>query len=979
MQHSSLSLRARLLLLVLFAVIPAFVLIGYTVINQRQQTVAEAKQHAMNLTQLVVKEQQQLITSTRQLLGILSQLPEVRSGSAAICGQLLAQLRKFQPYYANFAVATPAGQVYCSALPMTKPVNIADLSFYRRLMKTHDFSIGDYQIGRITGVSAINFAYPILGPDKSVRGVVFAALNLSWLNQLLAGVTLPRGSTLTALDDSGTIVARVPDSKRWVGKNLRELPLINAALSHGREETFETKGLDGIARLYAFAPLHNGASGNVYVGVGISKAITFAAADHVFWVDMVWLSLVATLALAAAWLGGDAFFLRRINTLTAAARRLAAGDLGARTGLPHGAEELGQLAHAFDHMSTALQRVNRALKTLSAGNRALVHATEEQALLEQMCQIIVEVGGYRCAWVGYAEQDENKTIRPMAQAGFEGGLESLIEVARYSWRDNQPNQRPTSATACTGTPVIVRDILANPDLAYWHAQARQYGFGAVAAFPLSGTGHTLGVVTIYSPEPGAFDDQEIELLAEATGDLAFGIATLRARVEHERDHETIRHMAYYDALTGLPNHVYFEENMQQALTAAGDQSAALLLLDINRFQEVNDALGFKQGDLLLKDISKRLLDTMGEEAIVARMRGDEFAVLLPIGEAAEAAEMTSRIFAALETPFILSDLRLDISATVGITLFPQDGVEATTLIRHADVAMHQAKKSGQRSAFYATEQDQDSSRRLALAGELRHAIEHGELVLYYQPKVDIQACEVCGAEALVRWIHPQRGLIPPDEFIPLAEYTGLIKPLTDWVLEAALQQSAIWRRAGLALPIAVNISARNLQETEFLEKMERLLKSLDGDARWLEIEITESAIMDDPGRALDILTRLQNLGIPLFIDDFGTGYSSLGYLQRLPVSAIKIDKSFVFDMLTNKDSAAIVRSTITLAHDLDLKVVAEGVENQAMWNRLARLGCDVAQGYYLSKPVPARQFSDWLKCSSETLRTWKQLPAAASD
>lgn len=977
MQHATLSLRARLLLLVLFAVIPAFVLIGYTVINQRQQTVAEAEQHAMNLTQLVVKQQQQLITSTRQLLGILSKLPEVHSGTAAICGQLLAQLHAFQPYYTNFGVATPQGQVYCSALQLATPVNIADRSYFRRVIRTREFSIGDYQVGRITGVTAINFAYPILGPDKAVRAVVFAALNLSWLNQLLAGVTLPPGSTLTALDNSGTVLAHVPDSKQWVGKNLRGLPLIDAVLSHGREETFETKGLDGVIRLYAFAPLHNGASGNVYIGVGISQAIAFAAANHIFWVDMVWLSLVATLALAAAWLGGDAFFLRRINTLTAAARRLAAGELGVRTGLPHGPEELGRLAYAFDHMSTNLQRVNRALKTLSAGNRALVHATEEQALLEQMCQIIVEVGGYRCAWVGYLAHDEHKTIRPMAQAGFDGGLASLIEVARYSWHDNQPNRSPTSTAACTGTQVIVRDILADPDLTHWHVQARQCGFGAVAAFPLSGKEHALGVVTIYSHEPGAFDEQEIELLAEATGDLAFGIATLRARIEHEQAHETIRRMAYYDALTELPNHVYFEESLQQVLTAEGAQSGVLLLLDINRFQEVNDVLGFKQGDLLLKDISKRLVDAGGETAIVARMRGDEFALLLPVGAAAEAAATTARIFAALDAPFILSDLRLDVSATVGITLFPQDAVDAPTLIRHADVAMHQAKKSGMRSAFYAAEQDQDNSRRLALAGELRHAIEHGELLLYYQPKVDIAACMVCGAEALVRWIHPQRGLIPPDEFIPLAEHTGLIKPLTDWVLETALHQSSVWRQSGLALPIAVNISARNLQEAEFLEKIERLLKALDGDARWLEIEITESAIMDNPDRALDILTGLENLGIPLFIDDFGTGYSSLGYLKRLPVSAIKIDKSFVFDMLTNKDSAAIVRSTITLAHDLDLKVVAEGVEDQAMWNQLARLGCDVAQGYYLSKPVPAQQFSDWLKCSSETLRTWKQRPTAA--
>ena len=349
-----------------------------------------------------------------------------------------------------------------------------------------------------------------------------------------------------------------------------------------------------------------------------------------------------------------------------------------------------------------------------------------------------------------------------------------------------------------------------------------------------------------------------------------------------------------------------------------------------------------------------------ENELVARMRGDEFGILLEVSDADHAAEAARQVLEALGTPFVLSDLSLDVSAAVGIALFPLHGSETTRLIRDADVAMRQAKKSGKGYAFYTAKQDEGGLRRLALAGELRRALEEDELVLHYQPKIDMRTDQVCGAEALVRWIHPQQGLIPPDEFIPLAEHTGLIKPLTDWVVEAALRQSSIWRQSGLVLPVAVNLSARNLQDAELLGKMEQLLTAWTAEAGWLELEITESAVMEDPEGALEILRRLNNLGFTLFIDDFGTGYSSLSYLKKLPMNAVKIDKSFVIDMLASTDSATIVRATVVLAHDLGLKVVAEGVENQTTWDRLAALGCDVAQGYHISKPLPAEQFKAWL-------------------
>ena len=963
MTRSAVGLRARLLMLVLAAVLPAFGLIGYTAIVQHQQAALNAEKDAMNLARLAAREQRQLIASTRQLLLSLAQLPAVRVPGTASCNRVLADLLELYPYYTNFGVATPDGRVSCSALPVTRPINIADRSFFQRAVQARDFGVGDYQIGRITGINAINFGYPILDAGGNVRTVVFAALNLSWLNQLATGIEIPAGSTLTVIDSHGTILARQPNPERWVGKPSRETSLIKAMLGARGEGTAELDGLDGVTRLYAFVPLHDGPSGKVYVSVGIPKAVAFAVADQVFARSMTLLLVVVALALSAAWVGSEVFVLRRVQALATAAQRLAKGDLSARTGLPHGSEELGQLARHFDDMASALQKANRASRTQSAGTRTLVRAQDELALSAEMCGIIVDVGGYRFAWVGYMEQDERKAIRPVAQAGFEGGMEALTEVLGViTWADTERGRGPVATAIRTGKDATMRNCLTDPGFAPWREEARQRGYASAAAFPLHVNDRIIGALSIYSEEPDAFDAEEMELLKEAAADLAFGIASIRIRTAHEQANETIKRMAYYDSLTGLPNHVEFGEHLQRAIAEASahDRSLAVLLLDLDRFREINDALGFGQGDLLLKGVGTRIHDAVTEVGLLARMRGDEFAVLLPAGDADHAATTARRILATLETPFVLSGITLDVSAAIGIVLFPQHGREMTDLTRHADVAMRQAKKSGERYAFYAAGSGKDSARRLVLARELRHAIEEDDLVLHYQPKMDLRHGTVCGAEALVRWIHPERGMMPPDEFIPLAEHTGLIKPLTEWVLAAALRQSSAWREAGLQLPIAVNLSARNLRDAGLLDKVERQFIDLGADAGWLEMEITESAIMEDPDGALDILTGLNDLGIALFVDDFGTGYSSLTYLQKLPVDAVKIDKSFVKDMSANADSAAIVRATITLAHDLGIKVVAEGVETQEVWDRLADLRCDVAQGYFIGKPMPADDFPGWL-------------------
>lgn len=442
------------------------------------------------------------------------------------------------------------------------------------------------------------------------------------------------------------------------------------------------------------------------------------------------------------------------------------------------------------------------------------------------------------------------------------------------------------------------------------------------------------------------------------------------RREIHRTEEKLRYLANYDPLTNLPNRNFHYEHLEQALQAAhhGQSSLALILLDLNNFKEINDTLGHHTGDLLLQQFGARIKNALHECETVARMGGDEFAVLLPGANEEIATAAARKILRTLEAPFVIGDLTLDVRASLGLALHPQHGADKDTLMRRADIAMYLAKQSSSGYAVYSAERDFYSPERLALMADLRRAIDANQLYLAFQPKIDLRTSRAIGLEALARWRHPERGMIPPDQFIAIAERTGLIKGLTFWALNEALRQSRKWRDKGLDIPISVNLSARNLQETNLPEQIAELLRNHGTDAKQLELEITESTIMADPERAYDILTRINRMGVAIFIDDFGTGYSSLGYLKRIPANAVKIDKSFVLNMTADENDAMIVRSIIDLAHNLSLKVIAEGVENQDVWDRLATLGCDAAQGFYMSRPLPAEEIANWLLTSPWGLR-----------
>jgi diguanylate cyclase (GGDEF)-like protein/PAS domain S-box-containing protein len=444
---------------------------------------------------------------------------------------------------------------------------------------------------------------------------------------------------------------------------------------------------------------------------------------------------------------------------------------------------------------------------------------------------------------------------------------------------------------------------------------------------------------------------------------------------HKQAEDALRHQALHDMLTELPNRALLHDRLEHALQAARRDSSALALLvmDLDNFKDVNDTFGHHCGDLLLQEVGRRLRGALRASDTFARLGGDEFAVVLPAANASVATHVAEQLVQALEHPFALEGHHLVVGASIGISVYPEHGSDADTLLRRADVAMYVAKRAGGGYALYAVEHDQNSPDRLALVGELRQAIEQEQLVLHFQPKVAVEG-GLAGVEALVRWQHPRRGVVLPDEFIPLAEHTGLIKPLTRWVLDAALRQCRVWLDAGWTIPVAVNVSMADLHDENFPDMIAGLLAVRRVRADCLRVEITEGTIMVDPPRALSVLERLRALGVHTAIDDFGIGYSSLAYLKRLPVDELKIDRSFVRNLAADPRDRAIVRSTISLAHELGLRALAEGVEDQAAWDVLRNFGCDLVQGQFVSRPLPATEVVRWL--GSSRLTQTAERPAA---
>jgi diguanylate cyclase (GGDEF)-like protein len=513
-------------------------------------------------------------------------------------------------------------------------------------------------------------------------------------------------------------------------------------------------------------------------------------------------------------------------------------------------------------------------------------------------------------------------------------------------------------------PVVIPRSTREPAAARYLAE---HEITDLVMVPLVQSGVVVGTVAVYNRlgEVSTFDHDDVKMFETLANHVSISLENARLIDRLRSEVAEKQHQALHDPLTALGNRNLFATRAAQAVRESRNAGwrVAVLLMDLNRFKDVNDTLGHQQGDTLLRQVAARLRASSPPSATIARLGGDEFAILIPqIRSAREAEQVAIDIQLAMNQPFTVDDLQLAVTGAIGIAVTPDHGDDPATLLQHADIAMYQAKEGRDSGVqLYETHHNQHSHRRLALASALKEAVDGEQLMVFYQPKADLRSGRVVGVEALLRWEHPRYGSVPPDEFIPLAESTGLMRRLTMFVLRESLQQLACWHELGFEeLHTAVNLSARSLIDLELADEIQQLLEATGIPAAALTLEITETQMMADTTRTLVVLDRLNELGVQISIDDFGTGYSSLTYLKRLPVHEVKIDRSFIDTMSSDEANATIVRSIIDLGRNLSLRVVAEGVEDGITWETLAALDCDVAQGYYLSKPIPPDRLTPWL-------------------
>jgi len=591
-----------------------------------------------------------------------------------------------------------------------------------------------------------------------------------------------------------------------------------------------------------------------------------------------------------------------------------------------------------------IKRLNRVYAMLSGINTLIVRVRQREELYREACRMAVEAGQFRMAWIGVVDQ-QSGLVKPVASAGEVG---DFFESAPLAVIENKPGGHGLAGRAIRGKKPMLSNDIRNDPQRLMRKELDERGINSLAVIPLIVGDEAIGVLALYAAEVDVFDNEEMRLLLELAGDISFALG-------HIEKAEKLEYLAYYDPLTGLANRSLFLERLQQKVIAAGSsqRKLAVSIVDIERFKAINDAYGRQAGDELLRQLADRIKSAGPDPTRVARIGPDHFAIVSDVENEDDVGRLTEqRLATCLGPAFRLSGRELRLSARVGIAMYPGDGGHAEALFANAEAALKKAKATGERYLFFAPAMTERIHENLSLENKLREALDKEEFVLHYQPKVDVENRGIVGVEALIRWQSPELGLVPPMKFIPLLEETGLILQVGSWALRRAALDHRAWAERGLKPPrVAVNVSPIQLRQRDFVRDVEHAI--MKGIAPvGIDLEITESLIMQDIHATIEKLILLRKLGVQVAIDDFGTGYSSLSYLAKLPVQTLKIDRSFVIAMLEDPNTTTLVHTMITLAHSFQLKVVAEGVESEDQANMLRLLGCDQMQGYLFSKPVP---------------------------
>ena len=945
-------LRARIVVVVFVAILPAAAVAVYSALAERSRATVQASATVSAAARLAAASLSGGIEQGRILLGDLARdLGHDRDGSS--CNDLVSQLLDRDDRLVAVGLAQLDGSRICGVSRRDNSKSLASERFFQGGVAGH-FSVAQVS-GDGSGMPTLGVATPVRDSRGQPEGVLYATFTLPWLTDVARGAPFPGEIVVAVADARGKILLFHPSDPSRLGQ-----PLPGSCF---REQ--DVQGTDAAVScpladhpvFFAHSSVRvQGWLDPAYVVVGIPQSAVYKLAHRAFRRNIATWAGAALFLLATVWIGTDVVVLRRLRQLLGAVREVTAGNLAARARVSGGCE-IAEVAAGFDHMAEVLEerrrqldlhvrrveRLNRVQRVLTAINGAILRIRDRDELLSEACRIAVELGDYRMAWIGLVD-DTGATVRPASWAG--DGVDYLEHIVIDLDPARAEGRGPTAIAIREGRAAVSNDIARDAAMGPWRDQALRHGYMASAAFPLRIKGQPVGAFNIYAKTADAFDDQELTLLSQVADDTGLGLEHIAATHEVHR-------LANYDSLTDLPNRELFMDRLQQVLARAsvGGRAAAVMVIEVLDLQRINDAFGYAAGDQALRAVAGALSAELRPGETVARTGGQNFGLLLaPVF----GVELVARRVADLMRLFPLSaelgGRQAVLTGQAGVAVYPQDGDSAEVLLRHAQLVLH--SPSGEHGyRFYEPEIDRQVHERYTMERELVHAVERGEMALEYQPVVELESRRVVGVEALARWASPTFGMVQPSRFIPLAEVSGAIVPLGEWALRTALGQAAAWRAQGVqGLGIAVNVSALQLREPAFLE----LVESVAGENPnpFLTLEITESELIGDGEQVAETLARLRQIGVRIAIDDFGTGYSSLSYLNRLPVDAIKIDRSFVEALGQSESAASVIKAILAVARSMDLTVVAEGVETDAQCRAVFDLGCRYVQGNLFSRPCP---------------------------
>lgn len=950
-----LTLQQSLALIAMLITVPFLLHALWTAREELKRDYKIRAEGALVVARLAAADVSQTLVHTRQLMSLY--LASVSPGSPlqAFCGPSLRKVTEQDVIYHQAVVVQPDGHILCGVNTVPAGSNIADRDYFQRAMATRSFAVSGLLYSRTTGKRSIAAAYPALDATGQPRGALAVSIDLEWLQRKFNGLDLPDDMVTSLVDSSGRIIFRYPHWPETINRLVPDVATFLPAAAKMTEGIMEIKGHDAVERIVTFSRLNSGDPASpLYIRTAVERQSIEAGARQTLISGLLTFAIMVLMAGALAWFGARNLVIRPIRKLIDVTQHMGISDLQLRTGLANDRGEIGRLAGAFDDMAARLQRSVRALRALSAGNRTIIRRQTEQELLDAMCAVAVKKGGYPLAIVYYALTDDEKTIVIQAYAG---GLDIDVSALKLTWADTRLGRGPEGTAVRTGHMDVIHNVMTESRFEPWREMAQSLGINSVISLPLKVEGTVIGTFTLAAPETEAFDTDEIELLDEMAADLSFGIETIRSRVARDAAYAAAEHAARHDPGTGLPNRATLVRRLSQLMRIAQTSGtpSIVLVAHMPRMKDLFDGLGYDPSNQILVTLAARLKVFESFGGFIARISFDEFGVALSHRNIDEAAPIVLQLKRAFEQPVDIKGALIEVQASIGLVMLPDHGDEPDLLLRRAGLAAREAARRDLPSSIYSGNTERQKPLQLAMVAELRRAMELKELVLHYQPKVDIRSGKMLAVEALVRWIHPDKGMIPPVQFIPLAEQTGLIRAMTFTIIEMATRQQAAWLARGLQTPIAVNLAARSLTDPQFMPRFSDILARNGVPADLIDLEITESSLVDDPEGAQRMLLALRDLGCRIYIDDFGTGYSSLSYLVNLPVHSLKIDRSFIIGMGKNQSAYLVVASVISMAQSLGLRVVAEGIETTEDVDRLRELGCDEGQGYLYCKPQTAAQ------------------------